>query len=151
MLEKIKVSCNYVSKNSEYVLIDYEKLDEYINTIDCQKIKFWLSSNPYHLFDMKIDKIINFMLIFDSIDYCFWGQPKWSIKTIEGEKDGSDALLYALLKYIKKSDRIDFTNLSFEEFSNILKGNVEIPFLQDRYNTIVEICKVVNEKMNGNF
>ena len=30
MLEKIKASCNYVSANSRYVLIDYEKLDEYI-------------------------------------------------------------------------------------------------------------------------
>lgn len=151
MLEKIKASCNYVSTNSSYVLIDYEKLDEYIKTIDFQKIKFWLSSNPYNLFDMEFDKIINFMLIFDSIDYCFWGIPKWTINTIEGEKDGSDALLYALLKYVKELDKIDFTNVSFEEFSNILKGNVDIPFLQERYNTVVAICNVVNKKMNGNF
>lgn len=151
MLEKINTSCNYVSTNSKYVLIDYKKLDEFIKTINYQKIKFWLSSNPYNLFDMGIGKIINFMLIFDSIDYCFWGQPKWTINTLEGEKDGSDALLYALLNYVKKLDRIDFSSVSFEEFSNILKGNVDIPFLQERYNTVVEICNVVNEKMNGDF
>lgn len=96
MLGKIKASCNYVTANSRYVSINYKKLDEYIKTIDCKKIKFWLNSNPYNLFDMEIDKIINFMLLFDSIDYCFWGQPKWTIETIEGKKDGSDALLYAL-------------------------------------------------------
>ena len=151
MLEKIKDSCNYVSVNSRYVSIDYEKLDEYIKTIDCKEIKFWLSSNPYNLFDMGIGKIINFMLIFDSIDYCFWGQPKWKIDTIEGKKDGSDALLYGLLKYVKNLDRVDFTGVSFEEFSNILKGNVDIPFLQERYNTVVRVCNIVNEKMNGNF
>ena len=151
MLEKIKASCNYVSINSRYVLIDYEKLDEYIKTIDLKNIKFWLSSNPYNLFDIGIDKIINFMLLFDSINYCFWGQPKWTIDTVEGEKDGSDALLYALLNYVKKLDRIDFTNVTFEEFSNILKGNVDIPFLQERYNTVITICNVVNKKMNGNF
>ena len=151
MLEKIKASCDYVSINSRYVLIDYEKLDEYIKTIDLKNIKFWLSSNPYNLFDMGIDKIINFMLLFDSINYCFWGQPKWTIDTVEGEKDGSDALLYALLNYVKKLDRIDFTNVTFEEFSNILKGNVDIPFLQERYNTVITICNVVNKKMNGNF
>lgn len=151
MLEKIKVSCDYVAANSKYVSINYEKLDEYIKTIDCKKIKFWLSSNPYNLFDMNIDKIINFMLIFDSIDYCFWGQPKWTIETIEGKKDGSDALLYALLNYVKNLDKIDFTNVSFEEFSNILKGNVNIPFLSERYNTVISICNVVNKRMNGNF
>lgn len=151
MLEKIKMSCDYVATNSKYVSINYEKLDEYIKTIDCEKIKFWLSSNPYNLFNMDIEKIINFMLIFDSIDYCFWGQPKWIIETIEGKKDGSDALLYALLNYVKNLDEIDFTNVSFDEFSNILKGNVEIPFLRERYNTVISICNVVNERMNGNF
>lgn len=151
MLEKIKMSCDYVATNSKYVSINYEKLDEYIKTIDCEKIKFWLSSNPYNLFDMGIDKTINFMLIFDSIDYCFWGQPKWTIETIDGKKDGSDALLYALLNYVKNLNKIDFTNVSFEEFSNILKGNVEIPFLRERYNTVISICNVVNKRMNGNF
>lgn len=151
MLEKIKTSCNYVAKNSKYVAINYDVLDEYIKTIDMRKIKFWLSSNPYNLFDMNIDKIINFMLIFESIDYCFWGQPKWTIETIEGKKSGSDALLYALLNHVKKVDKIDFSNISFEEFSDILKGNVDIPFLKERYETVVSICNVVNKKMNGNF
>ena len=151
MLEKIKSSCNYVALNSKYVSINYKKLNEYIKTIDIKKIKFWLSNNPYDLFEMKIDKVINFILLFDSINYCFWGQPKWTIETIEGKKDGSDALLYTLLNYVKKSDRVDFSNVSFKEFSNILKGNVDIPFLKERYNTIVSICNVVNEKMNGNF
>lgn len=151
MLEKIKSSCNYVALNSKYVSINYKKLNEYIKTIDIKKIKFWLSNNPYDLFEMKIDKVINFILLFDSINYCFWGQPKWTIETIEGKKDGSDALLYTLLNYVKKSDRVDFSNVSFKEFSNILTGNVDIPFLKERYNTIVSICNVVNEKMNGNF
>lgn len=151
MLEKIKTSCNYVAKNSKYVAINYDVLDEYIKTIDMRKIKFWLSSNPYNLFDMNIDKIINFMLIFESIDYCFWGQPKWTIETIEGKKSGSDALLYTLLNHVKKVDKMDFSNISFEEFSDTLKGNVDIPFLKERYETVVSICNVVNKKMNGNF
>lgn len=151
MFEKIKMSCDYVANNSKYVSIDYEKLDEYIKTIECQKIKFWLANNPYNLLEMKIDKIINFMLMFDSINYCFWGQPKWIIETVEGKKDGSDALLYALLNYVKRTNNIDFSKVSFKEFSDILKGNVEIPFLNERYNTLISICNVVNEKMNGNF
>ena len=151
MLEKIKESCNYVAKNSKYVSINYDVLDEYIKNIDLRNLKFWLSSNPYNLFDMDIDKIINFMLIFDSIDYCFWGQPKWTIETLEGKKDGCDALLYALLNYVKKVDKVDFSNVSFKEFSDILKGNVDIPFLKERYDTVVSICDIVNKKMNGNF
>lgn len=151
MLEEISVSCDYVRENSQYVAINYDKLDEYIKTIDCGEVKFWLSSNPYGLLDMEIDKVINFMLLFDSIDYCFWGEPKWTIDTNEGKKDGSDALLYALLNYVKKMEKVDFSNVSFEEFSNILNGNVDIPFLRERYDTVVLICNVVKEKMGGNF
>ena len=151
MLEKIRESCNYVAENSRYVSINYDVLDNYIKNIDISKIKFWLSSNPYNLFDMNIDKIINFLLVFDAIDYCFWGQPKWTTETSEGSKDGSDALLYALLNYVKEKDKVDFSNVSFKEFSNILKGNIDIPFLKERYNTIISICDIVNKKMNGNF
>lgn len=151
MLEKIIESCNYVAENSKYVSINYDALDNYIKNIDISKIKFWLSNNPYNLFDMNIDKVINFLLLFDAIDYCFWGHPKWTIETSEGTKDGSDALLYVLLNYVKEKDKVDFSNVSFKEFSNILKGNVDIPFLRERYNTIISICDIVNKKMNGNF
>ena len=41
--------------------------------------------------------------------------------------------------------------MTLEEFSNILKGNIDIPFLKERYNTVVSISKIVNIKMNGNF
>ena len=33
----------------------------------------------------------------------------------------------------------------------MLKGNVKIPLLKERYNTIVNIRKIIKEKMNGNF
>lgn len=151
MLEKIKESCEYVSSNSKYVSINYKELDNFIKTIDLNKVTFWLSSNPYGLFDMEIDKIINFMLIYDSINYCFFGNPKWTIDTKEGPKDGSNALLYALLNYVRSVDKTDFSTISFNDFSNILKGNVEIPFLHERYNTVVSISNTVNKKMNGSF
>lgn len=33
----------------------------------------------------------------------------------------------------------------------MLKGNIEIPLLEDRYKTLVEISNIVNTKMNGDF
>ena len=74
-----------------------------------------------------------------------------AIKTERGVKDGSDALLYAMVKYVKENSSKDLINLTFDEFKKMLKGTVEIPLLEKRYNTILNIRKVVNEKMNGNF
>ena len=64
--------------------------------------------------------------IFESIDYSFWGQPKWTINTDEGSKDGSDALLYVMLKYVKETKNTDFSNISISELKKILISNVEI-------------------------
>lgn len=91
------------------------------------------------------------MLLFDSIDYSFWGTPKWTIDTELGEKDGSDALLYAMLKYVREKNLGDLYAITYEEFKLMLNGNVEIPFIKERYETLTKISRVVKEKMNGNF
>ena len=151
MLEDIKDTCKYVMDNSQHVKINYDKLDNFINHIDNDKLKNWLLYNPYNLLELDVEKIINFLLIFESIDYSFWGNPKWEIDTNEGKKDGSDALLYAMVMYVKETENIDFSKVSFDEFKDLLKGNVEIPLLKERYETVVNISKVVNKKMDGSF
>ena len=151
MLDKIKSSTEYIMKNSKYVKINYDKLNDFIKNIKCDDLKNWLLYNPYDLLDLTVEEIINFLLIFEAVDYSFWGDPKWTIKTESGIKDGSDALLYAMLKYAKENSVIDLMNLTFDEFSKMLNGNVEIPLLEERYNTIVNIRKVINKKMKGNF
>jgi hypothetical protein len=151
MLDNIKGTCHYVVNNSKYVKINYDKLDEFINEINCKNLKNWLLFNPYNLLELDIEIIINFLLIFESIDYSFWGMPKWTIDTEEGLKDGSDALLYAMIKYLKETGNTDFSNITFYEFKELLKGNVDIPLIEERYKTIVNISRVVNEKMNGSF
>lgn len=151
MLDKIRSSCQYVVDNSKYVKINYGELDKFINNIDCNNLKNWLMHNPYDLLELDVETIINFLLVFESIDYSFWGRPKWMIDTEEGIKDGSDALLYVMLKYVKKTKNTDFSNISLNKFKKILKGNVDIPLLEERYKTIVGISKIVNKRMKGNF
>lgn len=151
MLDNIKSTCQYVVDNSKYVKINYDRLDEFINNIDCSNLKNWLMYNPYGLLELDVETIINFLLVFESIDYSFWGQPKWMINTDEGVKDGSDALLYIMLKYVKKTKNTDFSNISLNEFKKMLKGNIDIPLFEERYKTVVNISKIVNERMKGNF
>ncbi len=151
MLEKIIESCYYVTNNSKDVFINYDVLDNFILNIDCNNLKNWLSYNPFNILDLGIEKIVNFLLLFESIDYSFWGSPKWSVKTQDMVIDGSEALLYKLLEYVRKTNNYDFSKVTFKEFRNILSGSIEIPLLEERYKTLVSISNVVNDKMNGNF
>lgn len=152
MLNQITATCKYVMKNSGYVKINFQELDEFISKIDCNNLKNWLLFNPYNILELDIEMLINFLLVFEAIDYSFWGEPKWTIQTTtEGSKDGSDALMYAMLKYVKENNSTDFSNISLDEFEEILKGNITIPLLKERYKTLVEISNIVNSKMNGSF
>mgnify|MGYP003299737464 CR=1 FL=1 len=81
--------------------------------------------------------IINFLLVYHTIgDFCFWGDPKWEIDTEVGKLDGSFAIMYILINRFKNNQDM---NMSYEEFADLLKGNVEIPLLKERYNCLVEM------------
>lgn len=151
MLENIIQSCKYVSENSKHVSINEEKLNQFVKGIDNIKMEHWLSSSPFGLLELPVETIINFLLIYESIDFSFWGNPKWSIETTSGKLDGSIALLYALLNYVKKEKTTDFSNISTEKFSNILKGTPEIPLLEKKFKIIKEVSTIVNKKMQRNF
>lgn len=111
----------------------------------------WLSSSPFGLLDLSDETIINFLLIYESINFSFWGEPKWTIDTNIGKLDGSIALLYVLLQYVKESKSTDFSSMSKKEFLKILKGNIKIPLFEERFKIIKEVSAIVNDKMQGNF
>ena len=57
MLEKVIESCKYVSNNSKYVKINEKSLNEFISSIKQIQLTHWLSSSPYGLLEIPIDKI----------------------------------------------------------------------------------------------
>ncbi len=142
LLNKIEKSTKYVSGNSKYVSINYSRIDKIIESGEFNNVSYWLESNPFGLLDFGYRNIINFLLVYHTIgDYCFWGNPKWEIETEIGTLDGSYAIMYVLIKHFK--DGKDF-NMSIEEFKDLLKGNVEIPLLKERYECLCSMNKYLD-------
>lgn len=150
-LKTILETSYYVYENSSHVKINKLEINNLIKNAHLEKQQHWLASNPFGILDLAVEDIINFLVLFDSIDYSFWGEPKWTITSEIGKIDGAFALMYALLNLRKNKGHLDFEQITFTEYNNVLKGNVEIPFLKERYNTLKQISKIINSKMNGNF
>lgn len=132
MLEKIIDSCKFVSENSKDVKINYEVVDDFLKEI--KEPSFWLASNPFGILEMNIEDIVNFLLVLHTIgDYCFWGDPKWEIRVDNKVIDGTIAIMYVIIQWFKKHKSF---KMSFEEFKDLLKGNVEIPLLKERYEEL---------------
>lgn len=137
LLNRIEKTTKYVSDNSKYVTINYKRIDTIIESGEFDKVSYWLDSNPFGILDIGVRKLINFLLVYHTIgDYCFWGEPKWEIDTNKGKLDGSYAIMYILIERFKNNE--DF-NMSFDEFKELLKGNVEIPLLKERYDCLVKM------------
>ena len=152
MLDKIVFTSEKVMKKSTEVSICIPKIEEFAK----EKIPFgkhWLEENPFGILDHDIKTLIHFLLVYQSIDFSFWGEPKWKIETNDGTVlDGSQALLYIFSQNIDcLTDFSQLEKMSFPTFSNLLSGNPEIPLLQERYHIVQEVAHIVNQKMNGDF
>ena len=155
MLNKVLETSRFVVDNAKHVKINYDKVNQLIDELLVFDNIHYLTKVPYGIYDMDTRDIINFLLIYDSIDFSFWGNPKWTINVDEKYLDGGIALLHCLFNLFNGKDSIEvykqLENMSFDEFKEILKGNVEIPLLKERYSIVTSIAKIVNVKMNGSF
>ncbi len=151
MLNAILTTSNYVVENAKDVKINDKVLKETSKKLKTLSTDHWLSSNPYNLLDLNIKDLINYLIIYGSMDYSFWGTPKWTIKTSSGEEDGAFALIKCLLDLFNNKKHLNFEEITLDEFKEALKGNIEIPLLEERYFNALEISKIINTKMNGNF
>lgn len=155
MLNKVLETSKFVVDNAKHVKINYDKASELIDEL----LKFdnvhYLTKVPYAIYDMCTKDIINFLLIYDSINFSFWGNPKWTINANGKNLDGGIALLHCMFNLFNGRDSVtvfeQLGNMTLEEFKEILSGNIDIPLLEERYKIVTGIAKVVNEKMNGNF
>lgn len=155
MLNKVLETSRFVVDNAKHVKINYDKANQLIDEL----LKFdnvhYLTKVPYGVYDMSTRDIVNFLLIYDSIDFSFWGNPKWTIDANGKYLDGGIALLHCIFNLFNGRDSIEvyqqLENMSLDEFKGILKGNIEIPLLEERYKIVTGIAKIVNSKMNGNF
>ena len=142
MLDKVLETSKFVVDNAKHVKINYDNVH-------------YLTKVPYGVYDMSTRDIINFLLIYDSIDFSFWGNPKWTINVNGKDLDGGIALLHCIFNMFDGRDSLEvykqLENMTLEDFKEILKGNIDIPLLEERYKIVSSIAEIVNKKMNGSF
>lgn len=155
MLDKVLETNQFVVDNAKHVKINYDKINELIDELLVFDNVHYLTKVPYDVYNMNTKDLVNFLLIYDSIDFSFWGNPKWTIDANGKKLDGGIALLHCIFNLFNNRDSLgvykQLENISLEEFKEVLKGNIDIPLLEERYNIVTNIAKIVNRKMNGNF
>ena len=153
-MNKILDSTKFVVDNSELVKINKSKVVEFSKGFEHGAANHWLSQAPFSFAHFNEDEELCFAFIFNSLSFCYWGEPKWKIEYDGKVYDGAWAMITALGRGIKEGFPLtDFkycSKIGREDFSKILKGNIEIPLFQERLNILHEVGLVLTEKYQGN-
>ncbi len=145
----------YVVKNAKYVKINKENIDEFCKNFERSHINHWINEAPFDIEQLNDKDKLNFLLVFNTLSFSYWGDPKWTVE-YKGEKfDGAWGMIVALGKAIEARlpilDISWLSSISNEDFSKIIKGNIEIPLFEERVENLREIGQIITAKFNGDF
>jgi hypothetical protein len=150
LLEK----CTDIQSLFTGVSIDQNKLEEFARSIDPTKVN--LSEITLGNHGWEVDDSLQLLTLFNSMNFTFWcnkDEPKWTI-TLDGkEYDGSTALFKALEQEAILNPSIlnadSWVKLTKIELGRILKGNIEIPMIEERVQLTNETGRILLEKYEG--
>ncbi|MCX6787084.1 MAG: hypothetical protein NTY93_00980 [Candidatus Kaiserbacteria bacterium] len=152
-MNNILESTKFVIDNSTSVKINEERIVEFSKGFEHGTTNHWLSQAPFDFSKFNQDEELRFTFIFNSLSFCYWGDPKWTIEYKGKFFDGAWGMVVALGKAIESGyPLLDFgycANLSKNDFNKILKANVEIPLLEARLHILREIGTIMLQKFDG--
>ncbi len=140
-------------KNSDFVKINHGKVEEFSNSFDHGQVAHWLSAAPYDFSHLNDEDKLHFVFLFNALSFSYWGNPKWAVAHKDKEHDGSWGMILALGRSLDEGTKLlDFkycSQISKQEFSKILRGNVVIPLLEERWKILREIGTNMVAKYGG--
>lgn len=149
-MSKVLETTKYAFEKSKYVKINRDKIAELAQSFHHGNIPHWLSGSPLNFSHLSDEEKLNFLLVFNSTSFCYWGDPKWTIE-YRGEKyDGSWGMVAAILRAMDSGkpilDAKYRANINRQEYQEILAGNVEIPLFEERWKITKEVAsRLMNE------
>lgn len=151
VLENIK----HVVKNSSHVRIDQARLEEFCAGITPQVLKDETDLSQFDLVERDLASRVDFSVIVNSINFCYWGSPKWTVEHEGSQYDGAEGLVMALRRAIKLGypmlDACFLKNISERDLKSVLRGNVEIPLFDERLRILRETGTVLSHRYDGHF
>lgn len=127
------------------VKINETGINNIISFLSKSEQKSWLDYSC--LDEIRLEEKIILMLLFESLNFCYIGEPKWKIEYNGEMYSGSYGLFYAIVKAIKQGNKLYDINylkeLTIDDLNNILKGTIEIPLLKERYDILKKLVSEI--------
>lgn len=146
----------YVVENADFVKINRAKISEFSKGFEKHANHYWLKDSPFDIEQLNEDQKLMFIVVFNAISFSYWGNPYWNVE-YKGKlyTRGSWSLVASIFRAIEEGKDIlnptFLASVSMEELSKILRGNTEIPLLDERVKILNEIGSILVQKFDGQF
>jgi len=145
-------TCRFVAERSENVRIDQEEVERFCRELAEQGIEVPAWDFRHHFFD-GTERTVNWLLVLDALNFCFWKEPRWEIEHEDERLRGYFALASSLKRAVEEGfpllDAEHLRKISLNELGHILRGKGEIPLLKERLHILREIGQILSEKYGG--
>lgn len=141
-----------VIKRAQSVFIDLTRVQTVAQVLSLRPLSVPNWNYKHHFFDGTA-KTVTYILLLDTLNFCFWGEPKWRVNHIQSNVDGYWALAASLKRAAERDTNFleaDFlATISPEYLARVLKGNVEIPLFVERWRSAQELGRVLRDHFGG--
>jgi hypothetical protein len=164
----VRETTAFVAKNAKDVKINKEKIKQLAENWAKNGVDNSLWPADFHLQTDNLEKLLDYLIVLDSINFCFWApfvktsegreqKERWKIKYNGKEYKGYFALSLALKKFFEekpeKTNLNYLSKISFKEFKEIMQGGKNLLFLKKRWQIVKAVSRSVikNYKSSVNF
>jgi len=154
MIEILETT-RHVKEKSQQVTIHKQALADFSRKLIEDGIEIPPWNYDYHFFDGG-HKTVAYLLVLDSINFCFWPKPgadKWEVQYKSETLSGYYALAASLKKALDSGvqiTRADYlAELTLDKLKKILSGNGELQLMEARAHILNELGEFLIKKYNG--
>jgi len=100
------------------------------------------------------EELICFTFVYNSVNFSYWGQPKWTIEVDGKNYDGSAAMIRALKRGARERNLLNadtLANLSSKDLLHVFRGNVQIPLFTERLKLLNSLGKTIRDNYASSF
>lgn len=143
-----------VVKKAQNVKINREKIQELAKKWTEEKLVVPVWPKEFHLKTNDEQKMLDYLIILDSLNFCFWNKKeRWHFNYMGKKYNGYFALALALKKFFEenrgKGSLEYFRNIPFYEFKEILQGGKNLFFLKKRWQIAKKVSSALIKKHGG--
>ena len=145
-MKKVLESARWVMEHAEHVTIDEEALRRSARELVRQSLSFvW---NGLHFRD-GTERTVQYLFVLDSLNFCFWPEPRWRYRDLDGYVALATALKDAVMRGDCLLDAAFLAQMDRAKLQEILDGENEIPLLEERVAILREVGTVLQKEYSG--